>query len=152
MTRRSFLRAVTAVSLSARPAGATAAAATSTRRPENLGHDPDPWRAARDIVQSGALGRIVWGQVSGASRGTGSEEDDDVRGLRLAMGIEGLPSRVTRLAGGARSARRPDVTTIMEFPAGEVIYLASAGRREVLIRGTAARLRVTAERVAIFHT
>jgi hypothetical protein len=151
MTRRSFLGAVSAVSLSAWPAGATNAAAMAMRWPANDGHALDPWRTARDIVRSGALGRIVWGQVSGAGIGTGSAEDDDLRSLTHAMGIEGAPSRATRLAGGVRPAFPPDVTTILEFPAGQVIYLASAGRREVLVRGTAAHLRVTADTVIIVH-
>ncbi len=136
MTRRSFLQATAAATLPGWWTGVSPAG-TPTRPGLSGAHQADRWRMARDVVRSGALGTVLWGQTGCAGVGPDAWLAN-VDGLRVAMDLNGEPIRVSTLS--RPGARHAESTTIMQFGAGQSIYVARGGGHDAIIRGTDAQL------------
>jgi hypothetical protein len=137
MTRRTFLETIGTVTMFS---AVTAVSSTASTRPGRPSQENEAWRRARDVVRSGALGTIMWGQIS---RDTVSQPaQHELRSVLDAMGLPQPPVRVSTLRSPDARMTKADATTIFEFTAGPPVYVVDSREAETIIRGSHARLHI----------
>lgn len=107
----------------------------------------DVWRKAREVVRSGRLGRLVWGQVE-----TGAETPIEGLADRLAYAADAGPVRAASFVGGHAGQGAGGLATL-ECDAGVTLVVVTRsddrGPVRLTLRGVDGVLRCEGSRMTV---